>query len=71
MAVTFGKSFAQDHADIGNLPRTLAKPMGHPKVETMLEYYGRVTDGNERAATKTADRMFGRIAGDQEVQGGG
>ena len=68
---TFRKSFAQNHADAGTPPRTLAKLMGHSKVETTLVYYARVTDASERAAAKTADRMFGRIAGDQEVQGAG
>lgn len=56
---TFRKSFAQNHADAGTPPRTLAKLLGHSDVSTTMEFYNRVTDANERAALDTMDRLLG------------
>ncbi len=55
---TFRKSFAQNHADVGTPPRTLAKLLGHSTVQTTMDFYARVTDANERAAAATSDQFF-------------
>jgi len=54
----FRKSFAQNHADAGTHPRTLAKLLGHSDVRLTLQFYQRVTDANERSAAANADRLF-------------
>lgn len=51
------KSFAQNHADAGTLPRTLAKLLGHSNSRVTLQFYRRVTDGNERAAADVIIRL--------------
>ncbi|MGD2109997.1 MAG: tyrosine-type recombinase/integrase [Phycisphaerae bacterium] len=56
---TFRKSFAQNHADAGTPPRTLAKLLGHSSVTTTMEFYNRVTDANERAASDAMNRLLG------------
>ena len=56
---TFRKSFAQNHADAGTPPRTLAKLLGHSDVRMTMYFYNRVTDANERAAAKTMDQILG------------
>ncbi len=48
---TFRKSFAQNHADAGTPPRTLAKLLGHTNTRVTMQFYNRVTDANERAAS--------------------
>ncbi|MCH8244256.1 MAG: site-specific integrase [Planctomycetes bacterium] len=55
---TFRKSFAQNHADHGTPPRTLAKLLGHANPRMTLQYYNRVTDANEQAAAETMDRLL-------------
>ncbi len=63
---TFRKSFAQNHADAGTPPRTLAKLLGHSKASVTMEFYNRVTDANERAAARTMDRILSK-PGDRAV----
>jgi integrase len=55
---TFRKSFAQNHADAGTPPRTLAKLLGHADARMTTQYYNRVTDANEQAAAQTMDRLL-------------
>ncbi len=55
---TFRKSFAQNHADAGTPPRTLAKLLGHSNTRVTLQFYNRVTDANERAAGVAMDKIF-------------
>jgi integrase len=55
---TFRKSFAQNHADAGTPPRTLAKLLGHSGVSVTMEFYNRVTDANEQAAAKAMDQIL-------------
>ena len=40
---TFRKSFAQNHADAGTPPKTLAKLLGHTDTRITTQYYNRVT----------------------------
>lgn len=65
---TFRKSFAQNHADAGTPPKTLAKLLGHSDVSVTLEFYNRVTDSNEREAAKTLDRIFSSVQTSQIPQ---
>lgn len=55
---TFRKSFAQNHADAGTPPKTLAKLLGHANTRITLQFYNRVTDANEQAAGRAMDRLF-------------
>lgn len=55
---TLRKSFAQNHADAGTPPRTLAKLMGHTNTRVTMLFYNRVTDANERAAAEAMDRLL-------------
>ena len=55
---TLRKSFAQNHADHGTPPRTLAKLLGHSDVRTTMEFYNRATDANERVAAAAMDSLF-------------
>ncbi len=55
---TFRKSFAQNHADAGTPPRTLAKLLGHANTRVTMQYYNRVTDANERAADDAMNRIL-------------
>lgn len=55
---TFRKSFAQNHADAGTPPRTLAKLLGHANTRVTMQFYSRVTDANERAAGEAMDRLL-------------
>ncbi len=64
---TFRKSFAQNHADMGTPPRTLAKLLGHANTRVTLEHYNKVTDANERAAGEAMDRLFARHAAGQQA----
>jgi integrase len=57
---TFRKSFAQNHADAGTPPKTLAKLLGHSNTRVTMQYYARVTDANERAAAEAMNRVFDR-----------
>ena len=63
---TFRKSFAQNHADAGTPPKTLAKLLGHNKASVTMEFYNRVTDANEVAAARTMERVLGK-SGKQAV----
>lgn len=54
----FRKSFAQNHADAGTPPRTLAKLLGHSNTRITMQYYARVTDANERAAAEAMNRLL-------------
>jgi len=55
---TLRKSFAQNHADNGTPPRTLAKLLGHSDVRVTMTFYNQATDANEREAICTMDRVF-------------
>ncbi len=55
---TFRKAFAQNHADAGTPPRTLAKLLGHTNTRVTTQFYNRVTDANERAAGEVMDRLL-------------
>jgi integrase len=67
---TFRKSFAQNHADRGTPPRTLAELLGHSDVSVTMEFYNRVTDANKRAAAQSMDEMFAQAAvGQAEAAG--
>lgn len=55
---TLRKSFAQNHADAGTPPRTLAKLLGHSTTRVTMEFYNRVTDANEQAAATAMDRIL-------------
>lgn len=55
---TFRKSFAQNHADAGTPPRTLAKLLGHANTRVTMQFYNRVTDANERAAGEAMNRVL-------------
>lgn len=55
---TLRKSFAQNHAEAGTPPRTLAKLLGHSNTRVTLQFYNRVTDANERAASETMNRIL-------------
>ena len=56
---TFRKSFAQNHADAGTPPKTLAKLLGHSDSRVTMQFYNRVTDANDRAAREVMDRVLG------------
>ena len=56
----FRKGFAQNHADAGTPPRTLAKLLGHSNTRVTTQFYNRVTDANERAAAEAMNRIFER-----------
>ena len=56
----FRKSFAQNHADAGAHPKTLAKLMGHSDPQMTMRFHNRVSDANIRAAATTMDRLFTR-----------
>lgn len=56
---TFRKNFAQNHADAGTPPRTLAKLLGHANTRVTMQFYNKVTDANERAAGEAMDRLLG------------
>ena len=64
---TFRKSFAQNHADAGTPPRTLAKLLGHSNTRVTLQYYNRVTDANERAAAEAMDRVLSKRRKSKDV----
>jgi integrase len=55
---TFRKSFAQNHADHGTPPKTLAKLLGHSDIQITMQFYSQVTDANVREAARTVDRLF-------------
>ncbi|MHC4698243.1 MAG: tyrosine-type recombinase/integrase [Planctomycetota bacterium] len=55
---TLRKSFAQNHADAGTPPRTLAKLLGHSSARVTMEFYNCVTDANERIAAHTMNRIL-------------
>lgn len=56
---TLRKSFAQNHADAGTPPRTLAKLLGHSDVRVTMTFYNQATDANKREAIRTMDRILG------------
>ncbi len=60
---TLRKSYAQNHADAGTPPKTLAELLGHSDVQVTLKYYARVTDSNKRAAADTVNRLFSKVRG--------
>ncbi len=62
---TFRKSFAQNHANAGTPPRTLAKLMGHSDVAITMQFYNCVTDANERQAAETMNRLFTSVPAKQ------
>jgi len=55
---TLRKSFAQNHADAGTPPKTLAELMGHSDVRMTMTYYARMTHANMDRAARTSDRLF-------------
>jgi integrase len=54
----FRKSFAQNHADNGTPPKTLAKLLGHSDIQVTMQFYSQVTDANVREAARTVARLF-------------
>ncbi len=54
----FRKSFAQNHADVGTPPRTLAKLLGHSNTRVTMQYYNKATDANELAVAKAMNRLL-------------
>jgi len=52
------KSFAQNHADAGTPPRTLARLLGHSNIRVTMQFYQKATDANERVATEAMNRLF-------------
>ena len=60
---TFRKSFAQNHADNGTPPKTLAKLLGHSDTQITMQFYNRVTDANVREAARTTNRLFATARG--------
>ncbi len=52
------KGLAQNHADAGTPPGTLAKLLGHSNTRVTMQFYNKVTDANERAAAEVMDRLF-------------
>ncbi len=65
---TFRKSFAQNHANAGTPPRTLAELLGHADARVTMEFYNRVTDANRREAAATLDRVLGGDPDEQTVR---
>lgn len=63
----FRKSFAQNHAEAGTPPKTLAKLMGHADASVTMAYYNRATDANERAAETAMNRLLGKPESRAEV----
>jgi len=62
---TLRKSFAQNHADNGTPPKTLAKLPGHSDIRVTMQFYSQVTDANAREAARTVNRLIaGRQARD-------
>lgn len=55
---TLRKSFAQNHANAGTPPLTLAKLLGHSNTRVTLQFYSQVTDSNERTAAEVMNRWF-------------
>ncbi len=55
---TFRKSFAQNMADAGVPPRTLAKLLGHSDSRVTMKHYVTVTDSNERRAAELMNGLF-------------
>ena len=66
---TFRKSFAQNHANAGTPPKTLAKLLGHSDIRMVMRYYSMVTDANETAAAAAMDRMFAKVSIIQKTKG--
>lgn len=58
---TFRKSFAQNHADVGTPPKTLAALLGHSDVRVTLQYYNAVTDANRAAAAAAIDSLLASL----------
>ena len=56
----FRKSLAQNHADAGTPPRTMARLLGHSNTRVTMQYYNRVTDANERAAAEAMNQLLDR-----------
>ena len=54
----FRKSFAQNHAQAGTPPKTLAKLLGHANTRVTMQHYNQITDANEREAGETMDRVL-------------
>jgi integrase len=52
------KSFAQNHAEAGTDPRTLAQLLGGSDVSMTMQYYRKVTDANLQAAAAAQDGFF-------------
>ncbi len=57
---TFRKSFAQNHADAGTPPRTLARLLGHSNTRVTMQFYQKATDANEQAAAEAMNHLFDR-----------
>ncbi len=55
---TFRKRFAQNNADMGTPPKTLASLLGHSDVKVTLQYYNRVTDANRAAAAAAMNALL-------------
>ena len=66
----FRKSFAQNYANVGTPPKTLAKLLGHGNTRVTLEFYNQTTDAKVREAAQRMDRILGHC-GLRRVQDGG
>jgi len=54
----FRKSYAQNLANAGTPPRTLAQLLGHANTRVTMQFYNRVTDANEKAAGEALNRLL-------------
>jgi integrase len=54
----FRKSYAQNLANAGTPPRTLAQLLGHANTRVTMQFYNRVTDANEKAAGEAMNRLL-------------
>lgn len=55
---TFRKSYAQNLANAGVAPRTLARLLGHTDTRVTMKHYATVTDSNERQAGELMSRLL-------------
>lgn len=55
---TVRKGFAQNHANTGTPPKTLASLLGHSDVKVTLQYYNRVTDANRATAAAAMNALL-------------
>lgn len=59
---TFRKSYAQNLADSGTPPKTLAMLLGHTDPKTTMDFYNRVSDANVKQAAAATNALLGAMA---------